>query len=255
MHQTLQPAGITAPVALPSAPSRPVRDVEPPGGYHPGPWDPARSTIVAERGGLKVRRADCAGTRADASYLVRKMYEWRGYEVGAPQGAPDRVTLMAGDDGGVLATITVGFDGIDGLQVEHLYPDEVERLRAGGGRICEFTRLAVDRELQSKELLAMMFHIAYMVAHRLHRCTDLLVEVNPRHVRFYERMLGFVPLGATRTCARVNAPARLMWLSLAHAREQIARFGGGRGEQARSLYPLFFSPAEENGIVARLRAA
>jgi hypothetical protein len=255
MHQTHQPSGIATPVALLPAPSLPLRESEPPGGYHPGPWDPARSTIVAERGGLKVRRADCAGTRADASYLVRKMYEWRGYEVGAPQGTPDRVTLMAGDDGGVLATITVGFDGIGGLMVEHLYRDEVERLRECGGRICEFTRLAVDRELQSKELLAMMFHIAYMVAHRLHGCTDLLIEVNPRHVRFYERMLGFVPLGETRTCLRVNAPARLMWLSLAHARDQIARFGGGHDLHARSLYPLFFSPLEENGIVARLRSA
>ena len=37
----------------------------------------------------------------------------------------------------------------------------------------------------------MLFHIAYIFARRMHDRTDLLIEVNPRHVRFYERMLGF----------------------------------------------------------------
>ena len=69
----------------------------------------------------------------------------------------------------------------------------------------------------------MMFHIAYMYARRLHRCTDILIEVNPRHVRFYRSMLGFEVLGPERTCPRVNAPAVLLRLRLDHAQEQLAR--------------------------------
>jgi hypothetical protein len=74
-------------------------------------------------------------------------------------------------------------------------------------------------------------------------------------VRYYERMLGFEVRGPLRTNRRVSAPAVLMTLDLTHAAEQIRRYGG-RFEAAdapRSLYPHFFSPSEEAGIVSRLR--
>lgn len=101
----------------------------------------------------------------------------------------------------------------------------------------------------------MMFHIAYMYARRFARCTDLLIEVNPRHVRFYRAMLGFEVLGEERTCARVDAPAVLLRLDLGYCERQIARFGGRRelATAVRSLYPLAFSRREEDGICGRLQ--
>jgi hypothetical protein len=81
--------------------------------------------------------------------------------------------------------------------------------------------------------------------------------VNPRHVSYYERMLGFVVAGPQRVNLRVNAPAVLLCLDFEHARAQIARVGG-RPEVSpleRSLYPYFFSAAEEAGIVDRLTLA
>lgn len=205
---------------------------------------------------FKIRLANSEGRRSSASYLVQKMYSWRGYAASGPKAAPNRVTLVASDAEKPLATISVGFDSSEGLLVEELYRHEVEFLRATGRRLCEFTKLAVDKNEQSREVLAMIFHIAYMYARRLHGCSDLLIEVNPRHVRFYERMLGFKPLGPERTCPRVGAPAILLWLDLRHAQEQITRFGGHReqGTSTRSLYPFFFSTNEEDGIVGRLRA-
>ena len=87
--------------------------------------------------------------------------------------------------------------------------------------------------------------------------TDLVIEVNPRHVRFYASKLGFEPCGAKRMDSRIGAPAVLLRLALAHAETEIARLGG-HAELARevraSLYPLFFSPAEEQGIEGRLRS-
>jgi len=214
------------------------------------------STVAHAPVRFKIRLANTEGRRSSASYLIEKMYGWRGYHTSRPNAAPNRVTLVASDAERALATITVGFDNGNGLLVEELYGAEVSGLRTAGGRLCEFTKLAVDRDQQSRELLAMMFHIAYMYAHRIQGCTDLLIEVNPRHVRFYQRMLGFEPLSEERICARVGAPAQLLWLKLAHARDQIAVFGGRRelAAKARSLYPLFFSEEEEVGIVARLRA-
>lgn len=206
---------------------------------------------------FKIRLANSEGRRSSASYLIQKMYAWRGYAASGPQRAPNRVTLVASDAEKALATITVGFDSPDeGLVVEDLYGEEVRRLRATGSRLCEFTKLAVDRNEQSKEVLAMMFHIAYMYAHRMHGCSDLLIEVNPRHVRFYQRMLGFTACGEERLCPRVGAPAVLLWLDLAHAERQIAAYGGHRelAGKVRSLYPFFFSADEESKIVRRLHA-
>lgn len=222
----------------------------------PGPGiaqDILRETAPAR---LVIRLADTAGHRNDASFLVRKMYGWRGYQSGPAHDHPNCVTLVASTPEKMLATITVGFDSPAGMAVGALYPEHVARMKADGAQLCEFTRLAVDRTEHSRELLAMMFHVAYMYARRLHGSTDLLVEVNPRHVRFYKRMLGFRQLGPERLCPRVNAPAVLMWLPLPYAEEQIALYGGQAEAfpAVRSLYPLFFSPSEEEGITRRLQA-
>jgi hypothetical protein len=57
-------------------------------------------------------------------------------------------------------------------------------------------------------------------------------------------------------CRRVGAPARLLRLDLDRADAKIEAYGG-HGESCtgeRSLYPYFFSKAEEAGIIGRLRA-
>lgn len=203
---------------------------------------------------FRIRLANDDGRRSLASYLVSKRYGWRGYAVGPLRASPDQVTLIASDDVRALATISVGFDRHAGLLVDALYPDEVTGLREQGGRLCEFTKLAVEPGKHSREVLAMLFHIAYIYARRLNRCTDLLIEVNPRHVRFYETALGFQQLGPERTCPRVDAPAVLLRLDLRHCEQELARVGGHRrmAGRIRSLYPLGFSPREEDGICARL---
>jgi len=89
----------------------------------------------------------------------------------------------------------------------------------------------------------------------LHQCTDVLIEVNPRHVKFYQRMLGFKRVGAERLDPEVNAPAVLLRLDLDHCAAEIRRLGGRRhaGEGERSFYPYFFAPDEAAQIVGRLR--
>lgn len=206
---------------------------------------------------FKIRFADSAGRRRSASFLVQRRYSWRGYHVRTPSAQHhNRVTLSAYDGNDVVATISVGYDSQSGLFVGALFASELQTLRDRRGRICEFTKLAIDETIKSKPVLAALFHIAYIHARRIGSCTDLVVEVNPRHVRFYERMLGFHALGAARMDPRVQAPATLLHLDLSHAEAQIAKFGGKveLAAQVRSLYPYFFSPHEEAGIEQRLRA-
>jgi hypothetical protein len=83
-------------------------------------------------------------------------------------------------------------------------------------------------------------------------CTDVFIEVNPRHVRFYAAMLGFTPLAEIRTNESVNAPSQLMWLNVSEVRRQIDEQGGRSEARSRSLYPYFFSRKEEEGIYGRL---
>jgi len=206
---------------------------------------------------FKIRLANTEGRRSTASYLIERRYAWRGYQVSpVATGAANLVTIAAFDKDVPIATITVGMDSPSGLIVEKLYPGEVRSLRNEAVRLCEFTKLAVDNMIRSKAVLAAIFHIAYIHARRLRGGTDLLIEVNPRHVKFYQAMLGFDIIGAERMDPRVSAPAVLLRLKLAFAEEQIGIWGGHRERvgDTRLLYPLFFSPGEEKGIEGRLRS-
>jgi hypothetical protein len=204
-----------------------------------------------------IRSADTSHVRSSASILINRMYASRGYpSMPLPdEPPPSRITLVASEHDTTVATITVGFDAPEGLHVDALFAEQADALRDAGRAICEFTTLAVDRMVRSSRVLASLFHVAYIYAHRVMDFDDLLIEVNPRHVSYYQRMLGFEVLGPERFNQRVKAPAVLMSLDFSHAREQLARFGG-RPECARierSLYPDCFSPAEEAGIVNRLK--
>jgi len=108
--------------------------------------------------------------------------------------------------------------------------------------------------VRSKMALASLFHILFIYGRRMHKCTDVFIEVNPRHRRFYETMLGFTRLAELRTNPRVDAPAWLLWNNLDHVQEQIERFGGTSTHPGneRSLFPYFFSQKEEEGIAQRL---
>jgi len=216
-----------------------------------------RLAIEPQTNLFKVRLVNTEERRNDASYLIQRRYAWRGYAVGDDSAdAPSRITVAAHDANGTAGTVTVGLDSPNGMFVDGLYAIEVDELRDSGHRLAEFTKLAIDDNVHSKPLLAALFHIAFIYAHRIHSCTDLLIEVNPRHETFYRRMLGFEPLGPLRGDPRIGAPALLLRLDLKHAQSEIHRLGGNPnlGTITRSLYPYAFSTHEEVLIERRLRA-
>jgi hypothetical protein len=114
------------------------------------------------------------------------------------------------------------------------------------------TKFAFDTSSPARPRLAALFHIIFIYGSMHYDCTDLFIEVNPRHVRFYEAMLGFTAVGEPRTNARVDAPAQLMWLNVGEIRRYIDRHAGDNGQSSRSLYAHFFSAKEEQGIYGRL---
>lgn len=206
-----------------------------------------------------IRAADSDGQRSSASILINKMYATRGYRSSflPAEKTPERITLVASHNDATIGTMTIGFDCSSGLLVDELFSAETDRLRDSGRSVCEFIKLAIDSSVKSRLVLASLFHVAFICAHRLKGVDNVVIEVNPRHVRYYERMLGFKVAGPERLNPRVDAPAVLLNLDLAHADRQIARFGGqpdyAQSLGERSLYPYFFSSQEQAGIVRRLQ--
>lgn len=210
------------------------------------------------RASYTVEQADPARHGQALRLLIERMYGWRGLnlvESAMPTGRPDRITLVASESGEVCGTMTLGLDDEQGLLADTLYPDELAALRSRGARLCELSRLAMDTRHNSREVLGALIHLVYIHARLIHRSTDAVIEVHPRHAAFYRRMLGFRIIGAERICPRVDAPAVLMHLELSHMDEQIARFGGTADPQARTLYPYFLSREAQDSILGTLVAA
>lgn len=215
--------------------------------------DDAEAQVLVEAPSYRIRLAE---NHVPVGELLDRMYAWRGYKSDSPAAtspAPHHhITLEAVSDERTVGTISVGLDSPASLQAERLYKEEIAQYRLAGARVCEFTKLAVAPDLNAGKVLPPLFHLAYIYAHRVHRATDLFVEVNPRHAIFYRRMLGFSRAGEEKTCPRVNAPAVLLHLSLGFAAEQISIYGGGQKASSRSLYPDFFSPQEAEKLLLKI---
>lgn len=247
-------ASFRTPAAAPaSAPAAPRA--------HPSAADAAQSAHAASQV-CNVRLAISAERHADAGVLLQRMYAWRGYAVETgTRREGSTFTLYAETAGELVGTVSLCLEREGLLPADAHFGDSLAALRAQGRRLCEPSRLAIDKGM-SKRVFAALMHIAHLYASRLHACTDYVIEVNPRHVAFYRQVLGFTELAGERHCSRVGAPAVLLRLPIAHMSAQIAQWAGRTGPQqdrqpqraGRSVYPYFFPLRDEAAITARLAA-
>jgi hypothetical protein len=208
-------------------------------------------------GSFKIRLAHSQERSKEASVLVKRRYSAAGYVVVGPgthHVCPEQITLLSYRGDKVVGTLTLGMDIGGGLYADELYKGEIDGLRAQGRKVAEITKLAIDSKHASKRVFASMIHIAYIYCRKLWRYTDVVIEVNPSHVSFYKKLLGFKELGPERYCPRVDAPAVLLWIEGIQVDQRIEEVGGQTdlAKQDKSLYPYFFSKAEEVGITRRL---
>jgi len=181
---------------------------------------------------------------AAAKHLVRRRYAWRGYQISDDVSALDAaarreangLVLVAADRGSVVGTLSVGFDGAGGLLAEGSYGDVIKAKRAAGRQICEVTRLAIAEEADSKVALAALFSVLLTTAID-QGATDMVIEVNPRHVVFYRRVLGFVIAGDERFCERAQAPSILLAVDMEEFERRVMSFNAkalSQGQEARA---------------------
>ncbi len=205
---------------------------------------------------FKIRLAGRVSVQQEAHALLNRRYEEKGYLQQAAQASPREFTFLTYRDAKPSGTLTIGLDSHRGLHADELYGRELDGLRAKGLRLCEFIRMASLPACDSRAAtLAAMFHTALIFAHQLNGCTDVVVEVNPRHVGFYTRVLGFELMGPLRNSPRVNAPAVLLRCGFAHIDQQIrhAREGRPGRHGRRSFYAHSFSGPEESAIRLRMQ--
>lgn len=187
--------------------------------------------------------------------LVGRRYSQRGLRAAPLEMCTDGLASLRVREGEqIVGTLTVRLDGPAGLAADAVFPQELQALRQAQ-RLCEFTRLAVDGDTESKPVLARLFHLAYLYAHRIEQAELIVFEVHPRHCPFYRRMLGSRLVAGERLDPLVNAPAVLMCKPLSEMRTDIQTLGG-RPElatQARSLYPFFYGAAEEARLLREMQ--
>jgi hypothetical protein len=176
-----------------------------------------------ENAALHIAVAKSPEQFAAAMDLVRQRYSWRGYSVHDTARAPaqsgserssQEITFLVASDQVTVGTLTLGLDGPHGLRAEAAYGDVIDQFRAAGRRVCELTRLALADRVDSKTVLASLFSLAHAVGRTIHDVTDVFIEVNPRHVAFYSRVLGFAVAAGETFCERVHAPSVLLQLEL-----------------------------------------
>lgn len=144
-------------------------------------------------------------------------------------------------------------DSANGLITERNFKHEIAPFRSLGARLCEFNCLALEARTSGNIALALLLHVAYLFASRIHAATDLFIEVNPRHAEFYAQKLGFQKIGDEKTCERVAAPAVLMHKKFSEITENIARFGGFNVRQNKTFYVRGLTPWEKNDVLEAIK--
>ena len=177
-----------APFAAPACARAPGTGQHGPGGGRYAEPEP-RSEIQ----GFHIWMADSARRREAASILIRKMYGWRGYAIEPSlfQEA-SKITLYAETGGAVFATMSLCLDSPILLPADENFRDVLDRLRAAGRRLCEPSRLAIDKGV-TKRVFAALIHTSYLYARVVHRCSDYVIEVNRGCVEQHGEERSFYP--------------------------------------------------------------
>ena len=100
----------------------------------------------------------------------------------------------------------------------------------------------------SKEILILLFNYLYIYSYFIQNYTCLAIEVNPRHVAYYQTLLHFRAIGNEKPCPTVqSAPAILMYVPLVHMEEEVVRLSNQIEPEKnnRSLYNYLLKPEQQ----------
>jgi hypothetical protein len=166
---------------------------------------------------LLYRIAHSVTQRSAAFRLVHNAYVTRGliepnlFELRVTPWhlLPTTQTFVASHEDEVVCTVSLIGDGSLGLPMEAVYPEVVENARQQRLYVGEVSCFAT-RDLVFSEFLPIFVQLTRLMAQhaRAYGMHQFLIAVHPKHVRFYERYMGFEQVGPLRHYPSVqNAPA------------------------------------------------
>jgi hypothetical protein len=214
-----------------------------------------RSDQEIERQKFRIHLVN-TGEGYESPYLIlRHMYSWRkDSSITNFDRKANKIAMAVFTEQRTLARLTLLVDSAVGLYANDVFAPEVRALRNSGRKLCELGKFGVNQYIRSKKVLASLFHVAYVNAHHIHNCTDILAEVHPRHAAFFIKSFGFRQYGEERICKRINSPAVLLRLESAYVEMQVRKLAG-RAEETHgeeSIYPYFYPKTKEQEIARRL---
>ncbi|UZP67567.1 hypothetical protein N1030_00965 [Desulfovibrio mangrovi] len=120
---------------------------------------------------------------------------------------PKSVTFIFKSYLEVLSTVTLVQDTkLFGLPMDSLYKDEIQALRDSGRKVAEIANLATRRVHRWSNLMIYLARALYRYA-LFCKVDDVVIMVNPKHVRFYKDILLFEDFGEEKHYEAVGAPA------------------------------------------------
>jgi hypothetical protein len=179
---------------------------------------PAAAKLAVRESEVTFHVAASPHDRLSAFHLVYRRYREAGLIESNPfkirvtpfHLEPTTTVFVGRDEHVVHCTVTLVQDGCLGLPMETIFPAEVSEWRSQGLSLAEVSCLSFRGGLSCSESWSLFLGLNRMLAQfARHQGVDaLLIAIHPRHLPVYQRMMGFVQIGSSRTYPSVcNNPA------------------------------------------------
>jgi hypothetical protein len=164
-----------------------------------------------------------------------------GLRVTSYHALPSTSVLIAKWDQTVVGTVSVVRDSAFGFPLNKIFA--TKHLRGHGSRLAEISSLAIRRDFRRNRgaVLFPLLKFIHNYCRRYFGIDYLIIAVNPRHVEFYESILGFTRFSeSAKSYDFVNgAPAVGAYLDLRnHYKFLIATYGCDSSD--RNLFYYFY---------------
>lgn len=194
--------------------------------------------------------------------LVREAYKSMGYntehltpkEEFLDLNKKNTVKFIVADKNKPVLTASVRMDSTEKpLMLSKTFPEIYDALREKN-KLCEVTKFASLMKQTTPKQLSHLFQMILFQA-MTKKCNMILVDVNPNHTEFYNRLVGFKPIAkelktqnsTVRQNKYVNAPSVLMYVDIEKAAEI---FDARRKRNDIFLYRYAFNSETRERIIA-----
>jgi hypothetical protein len=159
----------------------------------------------------------------------------------------------------VIGTLTIIPDSPSKLPSDMVFGSELDELRNKNLKLFEFSRLAIRNDMKNQfDLLASLINYGGLYANYFLKSDMGIIEVNPHHSGFYEKLLLSKRLTEVRPSPFVaDAPAILLSLPLKEMMENTekARDLKAHPELKKTYFPNFFRDHSIEKIIAYIQKA